>query len=96
MNRHAHSAVQGALLAARQEVANGQAPSKLNTDMISEQVGMLTGREIGETLHGDSCFATNLAEIASAAGPPSTFTRLTGNGQIFNACNIPSSTSNHR
>ena len=30
MNRHAHSAVQGALLAARQEVANGQAPSKLD------------------------------------------------------------------
>ena len=96
VSRHAHGAVQGALLAAGQEFVIEQTVPSLNIGMIQEQVAMHRGREIAETMHGDSGFATDLAAIASAAGSPTTFTTLAGNGRIFNARNIPTSNRQHR
>ena len=96
MSRHAHGAVQSALLAAGQELSIGQTVPSLDIGMIQEKVGMHIGREISETMHGDSSFATNLVAIASAGGPPTTFPTLAGNSRIFNALNIPTSNTQHR
>jgi hypothetical protein len=96
INRHAHSAVQGALMAAREDIRTGHKVSSLDLTRVHEEVGMFTGREIAETLHGDSSHAVQLHKLAAAAGPPSVFTTLKGDGSIFNTRCIPSCNKNHR
>jgi hypothetical protein len=67
----------------------------LDLDVISEYTGLLTGRGITESWHGDSAIAPMLAGLAAAAGPPSVFTSNPITGEVFNSRTIPSS-SNHR
>ena len=63
---------------------------------VEEEVGVFIGREIAETMHGDSSHAIDLSRIATAAGPPSVFTNLAGDGSIFNARIISSRNKTHR
>lgn len=64
--------------------------------MTQEQMSTITGCEFTETMCGDSASSHMIPKLASAAGPPSTFTNLPANGRLFNAMNIPSCNSQHR
>lgn len=94
--RHTHSAMTGALSSLQKDIRIGRPNVSLDLGMVQEQACLLAAREVSETLHGDSAMARTLHQFASAAGPPSTFTTLPGNGQLFNSRNIPSSNRNHR
>ena len=121
VSNHAHNAVQGALLDARDQIAREEAargglargdsrghatggrgatgegaPTGLDLSMINEETCRGVAREISESIHGDSEYTRLFSEIARKAGPPSTFTNLPLNGQIFNSRSIPSSSNNHR
>jgi len=96
MHRHGHSAIMGALQHARSELQSGQQVKSINLQMAQEQMATLTGRELAETMHGDSASSRMISKLASAAGPPSTFTNLPSNGRLFNARNIPSCNVKHR
>ena len=95
LNRNAHTAVQSALMHARNEAASARA-STLDVDHLEDQFTALAAREISETYHGDGSHARVLAEFATRAGPPTAFTNLPRNGAFFNASAIPSSNSQHR
>ena len=95
MEKNAHAAVQGALVAARNEMPAAR-PRKLNLEVINDTMGVLAGREICETFHGNSAMARPLASIASKVGPPTSFTNLPQNNALFDSRSIPSSRANHR
>ena len=63
--------------------------------MVEERAGLLAVREMSESMHRGSAFAPSISAAAAAAGLPTTFTTLPGNGNIFNARSIPASTRNH-
>lgn len=94
--KHAHSAVEGAIMAARNDIRAGIPVKVLDVSRVKEEEGLLTGRDIVEELHGDGSHAVQLASVAVAAGLPLTFTVLPGNGCVFNTRAIPSSSKNHR
>ena len=87
-DRHAHNAVQGALMSAKRSIEQGQPTLALDLSRIEEEVSVNLGRELTESLHGDSSYAQMLNQISSAAGPPSKFTQLPQNEAIFNAQSI--------
>jgi len=95
MTRHTYSTVQGALLAAQDGIKTGRTAPTLIIQIVQEQMSLNAGREMVESMHGDSVFAQPLAVIAKAAGPPTTFTNLPGDGSLFNTRSIPSCNSQH-
>lgn len=97
VERNTNAALQAAILNERDNLARGmQRSESLDLGFINEHVGLHTGRELVENWHGDSAFSSSLAKIASASGPPSTFTMNPNTGEVFSARGIPSSNRNHR
>jgi hypothetical protein len=63
---------------------------------VEENMVLNAGREMMETMHGDSVHAQTLAGIQRAAGGVSVFTTLPGNNQVFNAKTIATPSNKHR